>query len=125
MTTLTANQLDYIHVESGEPGPSYEVPSATLQIIYDDTTLGASDLSRTIYFALSRRYALAAELVDKSNEVDNLSVQSSQKFDHLEKLLNRWGGITGLGGATVGVGVLNLDIDATCADLSTLTGTDW
>lgn len=117
MATLTSDQLDYIHGESGEAGPDYEVSSATLQIIYDDPNLGSSDLSRTIYFALSRRVALASELVDKSNEVDNLSVRSSQKFDHLEKLLARWGGITGLGGAPLKAGVLSLHLDTTCDDI--------
>lgn len=117
MSTLTVPQLDYIHAESGEPGPLYEVSSATLQIIYDDANLGASDLSRTIYFALSRRVALASELVDKSNEVDNLSVRSSQKFDHLEKLLARWGGITGLGGAPLKAGIISLHLDTTCDDI--------
>lgn len=104
MTTLTAAQLDYVHGESGEAAAPYQVSDVFTQMVYDDAVLGASDLSRTIYFLISRRLALASALVDKSSEVDNLSVRSSQLFDHLKDLLIRWGGITGLGAQDITFG---------------------
>ena len=94
---MTAAELATVRRRIGDNLTTYALSDTELNAIYDSTTTGNSDLNRTTYFALLELWGMAIGLVDKSNEVDSLSLSSSQKFDHLEKLLTYWGGVTGLG----------------------------
>lgn len=76
---------------------SDELSDTVLDAIYDDTTQGNSDLDRTTYYALRELLGVLAPLVDKGGEVDSLSLSSSQRFDHVEKLLPLWAGFAGVG----------------------------
>jgi hypothetical protein len=94
-----------------------ELPDDAISAIYASTSLGNSDLALTTYYVLEELLGVLANLVDQSGEVDSLSISKSQRWDHIEKLLAYWGGKTGLAGATLSVGTLNLAIDTTSADL--------
>lgn len=85
-----------------------EMPDAAIESIYDSTSLGNSDLARTTYYTLVELLGVLAPLVDKSSEVDNLSISASQRYDHIrDTLLPLWASITGIGVGGVSVSVTN------------------
>jgi hypothetical protein len=98
---LSDAEISYIRDNSGDDEVTYKVSDATLQLIYNDTALGNTNLNRTVYYVILRLLGKAAKAVDKSNEVDSLSLSSSQWYDHLEKQLALWGSITGIGVASM------------------------
>lgn len=74
-----------------------EMSDTELDAIYDDTTMGNSSLDYTTYYVLREMLGVVASAIDVSNQVDVMSIKSSQRFDHLLKLLDYWGIVTGLG----------------------------
>lgn len=118
---LTAAQLSYIRDNSGDDlpdnagTPAYEVSDATIQAIYDDSTMGASDLDKTVVYVIRMRWGKAARYVSLSGEFGN--AQHNQKFEQLERLLKYWEGVTGLGGVGIlTTGILDLELDEPCPD---------
>lgn len=98
MATLTIPQYLYIRQNSGDNEVTHEVDDDAVQDIYDDTAQGNSNLNRTVYYVILRRYGLAAALVSVTTQQTGTSSASNQKFDQLERLLKLWGTITGIGG---------------------------
>lgn len=92
-----------------------EMSDAVLDAIYDDTTLGNNSLDRTTYYTLVEMLGVVASAVDKSNEVDSMSIKSSQRWEHLYKLLDYWGSITGLA-VLVDAGIVEGGIAAPCGE---------
>lgn len=90
-----------------------ELSDAELDAIYDDATLGSSRLDYTTYYVLLEMVGVTASAIDVSNQVDELSIKASQRFNHLRKLLDFWSGITGLG-ALVDAGLVEGGIAAPC-----------
>lgn len=87
--------------DNATPTGAYDLADATLDAIYDDTTQGNSDLTRTIVWALRRRWARHINYVDLSGEFGN--AQHSQKQEQIKKLLDYWEGVAGMaGGQTIG-----------------------
>lgn len=74
-----------------------EMDDTVLDAIYDDTTLGGGSLDYTTYYVLRDMLGVTVNAIDKSNEVDEMSFKSSQRFDHLQKLFEQWGALLGLG----------------------------
>lgn len=93
--TLTPAQINTLRRRTG--ATTTDLSDDEINALYIDTSLGNLDLSNTTYYVITELLGAASLLVSKSNEVDNLSIQSSEVFDHLEKLLAYWGGVTGLG----------------------------
>lgn len=113
--TLTTAQKEYVRDNSGDDLEPYEISDASIQAIYDDATQGNSDLDRVIVFVLRRRLGKAARMVSLSGEFG--SAQHNQKYEQIERLIQRWEGMTGLGGSGIlSAGVLNLGIDEPCPD---------
>ena len=92
-----------------------EMSDAELDAVYDDTTMGNSSLDYTTYYVLREMLGVVATAIDKSNEVDSMSIKSSQRFDHLLKLLDYWGIVTGLG-VLVDYGIVAGGIAAPCGE---------
>lgn len=122
---LTDEQVALIRAESGDiddsvgsDGTGYEVSTAMLNIIYNDTSRGNLDLDRTIYYALRQSKAFWARQVESVSGGAYISTVTARRYQNIKDLLDDWGKITGLtpqvAGATLSVGALNLDLDATC-----------
>ena len=118
---LITEEKAYIRDNSGDTESL--ISDSTLQVIYDSSTQGNSDLDRTVYHVIRRLYARFAKLVATSTPDIPSSVSANQKFEQYERLLNLWAGITGLPGAgdmvtgTLSVGVISLGIDTTEDDV--------
>lgn len=93
--TMSAAQLATIRRRTGST--TSDMTDVEVDAIYTDTTLGNTDMARTTYFVLTDLYGLTLMLVDTSNEVDNLSISSSQRRTNYEAALAFWGKVTGLG----------------------------
>lgn len=91
MTTMTAPQLLTIRRRTGDTAATPLLTDTEIDTIYLDTTLGNRDMASTTYFALLDLYGLTLALIDKSNQVDNLFVKSSQQSDHYAKAIEFWG----------------------------------
>jgi hypothetical protein len=116
---ISAADIATVRRRTGDNSDEPDLDDAAINAIYISTSLGQNDLNRTTYFAVLELYGLASVLVDKSSEVDNLSLRHSQKFDHLEKLLKLYGDMTGLSAsAGITAGVIDLNIDSTEDDLT-------
>lgn len=83
--------------------PAYDLADATLDAIYDDAMQGNSSVTRTIVWALRRRWARAINAVDLSGEFGNAS--HSQKQAQLKKLLDYWEGVALAEGVADGLGL--------------------
>lgn len=98
---LTTDEKAYIRDNSGDTESL--ISDATLQVIYDSSTQGNSDLDRTVYHVIRRLYARFAKLVATSTPDIPSSVSANQKFEQYEGLLKLWGAITGIGsGVNIG-----------------------
>lgn len=96
---LSTTEKAYIRDNTGDNESSaYKLSDATLQAIYDDATQGGSDLDKTVYYALRRLVGIYAREVDSvTSPQTGLSYAASQRFKNAQKLLELWGGITGIG----------------------------
>jgi hypothetical protein len=93
---------DAIGDNKTDSASAYELSTATLDVIYADTTQGNSDLTRTIVWALRRRWGMAINAVGLSGEFGN--AQHNQKQEQIKKLLDYWEGVAGMaGGQTISV----------------------
>lgn len=103
---LSAAELAYIRDNTGDNSDvvsALKLSDATLQAIYDDAAQGNSDLDRTVYFTLRRLVGIYAREVDSlTSPQTGFSYAASQRFNNVRKLLDIWGGITGL---AVGISV--------------------
>lgn len=102
---LTAAQIAFVRDNSGDDDANnagvYELSDERIEEIYNDTTQGNSDLSRTVVFVLRRRLGKAINNMSKSSETG--SVQLNQKPEQIRWLLKYWEGLTGLsGGLSIG-----------------------
>jgi hypothetical protein len=93
-----------------------EIDDAELSAIYDDTTQGNSLLDNTTYYVLRDMLGVVANALDKGNQVDGMWMKASQRSDHIQKLLDYWGMITGLG-VLVDLGIAAGGIAAPCGEL--------
>lgn len=93
-----------------------EISDAELDAIYDDTTMGNSNLDYTTYYVLRDMFGVAINAIDKSNQVDEMSMKSSQRWEHLKELLDYWGMVTGLG-VLVDLAIAAGGIAAPCNDI--------
>lgn len=106
---MTAAQKAFVRDATGDhrtdnaSTPAYDLADATLDAIYDDATQGDSNLTRTIVWALRRRWARAINAVDLSGEFGNAS--HSQKQEQLKKLLDYWEGVALSEGVADGLGI--------------------
>jgi hypothetical protein len=106
---MTAAQKAFVRDATGDhrtdnaSTPAYDLADATLDAIYDDATQGDSNLTRTIVWALRRRWARAINAVDLSGEFGNAS--HSQKQEQLKKLLDYWEGVALSEGVGDGLGI--------------------
>lgn len=108
MTTLTAAQLARLKDLTGNTSPDQpdQLSEAELQAEYDEAE---ADFDTTVVYVLRRRLGLAAKWSDRSGETN--SDTRSQRWEHLKALLAYWEERTGLKGATMKVGALNLGLD--------------
>jgi hypothetical protein len=106
---MTAAQKAFVRDATGDhrtdnaSTPAYDLADATLDAIYDDATQGDSNLTRTIVWALRRRWARAINAVDLSGEFGNAS--HSQKQEQLKTLLDYWEGVALSEGVGDGLGI--------------------
>lgn len=106
---MTAGQKTFVrdaigdHRTDNATTPAYDLSDAVLDAIYDDATQGASNLTRTIVWALRRRWARAINAVDLSGEFGGAS--HSQKQAQIKKLLDYWEGVALSEGVADGLGI--------------------
>lgn len=106
---MTAAQKTFVRDATGDhrtdnaSTPAYDLSDTVLDAIYDDATQGASNLTRTIVWALRRRWARAINAVDLSGEVGGAS--HSQKQAQIKKLLDYWEGVALSEGVADGLGI--------------------
>lgn len=112
---MTSSQLAYVKRYAGSV-----LDDATLNAIFDSTIEGNSDVDRTVYYALLTRYTDAWNAINETNPVTGFTIQEEAKFQHLKDLLNDWGMRVGISGGSITSGVLNLGIDSTCEDLTSM-----
>ena len=92
-----------------------EISDAELDAIYDDTAQGNSSLDYTTFYVLRDLRGIVAGAVDVSNQVDEMSIKSSQRWDHVEKLYLDWGMLLGLG-VPLDLAIVAGGIAATCGE---------
>lgn len=98
--SMTAAQILTIRRRVGDNNtdnatpPAYELSDTVLNAIYDDSTLGDSDIDRTTVWAIVERLGMAVNHVSSSGELS--SKQHNQKYEQLERLLDKWLTLTGI-----------------------------
>jgi hypothetical protein len=118
MATLTAAEITNIRMQSGDICEDYDVTDEYMQWIHDNLAsteplcLSSVPLGGTIVWVIRARLAKAVALYDESGEGNAGSV--SQKFDHLEKLLDKWETRCGMSGGVVTISTLDLGMDTDC-----------
>jgi hypothetical protein len=105
MADLSAAQLLTIRRRIGDNkldnASAYELPDATIEAIFDDTTMGDSDLLKTTVWCLRERWGMAINLVTLTGEFGN--AKHVEKQEAIKKLLDYWEGVAGMtGGQTLG-----------------------
>lgn len=118
MATLTAAEIRSIRMQTGDLCEDYDVEDADMQWIHDNLATTAPlcmesiPLGGTIVWVIRARLAKAVSLYDESGEGNAGSV--SQKFDHLEKLLEKWESRCGMDGGVVTISTFSMGLDSTC-----------
>ena len=106
---MTAGQKTFVRDATGDhrtdnaSTPAYDLSDTVLDAIYDDATQGDSNLTRTIVWALRRRWARSINAVDLSGEFGGAS--HSQKQAQIKKLLDYWEGVALSEGVAEGLGI--------------------
>ncbi len=119
MATLTADDITYVRMMSGDTCPDEDVTDTFMQWLYDNKVptkpLCMSDdpLAGLIVWVLKARVAKAQRLFDEDGE--NGARRVSQKRGFLEKDLATWKDECGLGGSLITIGTLDLGIDRDCS----------
>lgn len=113
---LTETQYDYVRGEIGDTSSNQEISDAALQLIFNDPAQGNLNADYTIYFALRRLRAKYRNEIAQTTPNTGFTIQAQQKFDHVNLMLQEWGGRTGLGGQGLSAGVIGLDLDAHWCD---------
>jgi len=118
MADLTAPQILTIRRRIGDNktdnSSAYELSDATIEAIFDDATMGDSDMLKTTVWCLRERLGMAVNGVALSGELGNAS--HNQKFEQIERLLAFWEDRAGMTGGAISTGSLALRIDYTGAD---------
>lgn len=112
MATLTADEIEYIRIMSGDNCVGdYTVSETLLQKLFDryGTECGA------IVEVLRARVQKAAKKVNQSNE-SGQSVSASQEYAQLSQELARWSQDCGLSGGVLEMGTLDLRLDTDDTD---------
>lgn len=107
---MPLDATDTLTVRRRTSASTDEISDTVMDAIYDSASLGNSSLNLTTYHVIVELLGVLAGLVDKSNEVDSLSISSSQRYDHIrDTLLPLWASINGIGtgGATLTVSNTN------------------
>ena len=121
MSTLTADQTEYIRAMSGDDCTPYDVSDTLLQKLFGDRA--GDDECRTIVYVLRIRDAKWSMLVNQSNE-SGQSQSLSQKHAQIRNLRQEWEERCGMAGGSVDVGTFDLHIDTDCEDLLN-SDTSW
>jgi hypothetical protein len=120
MATLTAAEITNIRMQSGDICEDYDVSNEYMQWIHDNLATTAPlcfssvPLGGTIVWVVRARLAKAVALFDEEGEGGSRSV--SQKFTHLEKLLETWESRCGMSGGVITISTLSLGMDTPCED---------
>jgi hypothetical protein len=118
MATLTAAEIINIRMQSGDLCEDYDVTDEYMQWIHDNLAsteplcLSSVPHGGTIVWVIRARLAKAVALYDESGEGNAGSV--SQKFDHLEKLLEKWESRCGMNGGVITIGSFDMGLDSDC-----------
>lgn len=86
---------------------------AQLQAIYDNRA--GADWDLTIVHILRRRLGMASVFVDKTMDLNSESL--SQRREALKELLELAEAVAGVGGYTLEVGTIDLDLDTESSDV--------
>lgn len=126
MPTLTADQITDFRQLVGDECTEEDISDVQVQAFYD-TAYGKSDDSETVealtvVYILRRLLGKSRKKIDQSSEMQTVNERRSQLFEHLQKLLEYWEGVAGIGGAgALMVGSFDLNIDYTEDDLEAET----
>lgn len=97
---LDATQTLIIRRRIGDNKTDQDLSDTVLDAIYDDTTLGNSDMNRTTVWALRERWGMAINDTDISQQL-GASDRYSQKPEQIKELLDYWEALTGMGSSEV------------------------
>lgn len=118
MATLTAGEITYIRMMTGDNCPDYDVSDEFMQYLHDEKAntaplcMSGDSLGGTRLWVMRARVARASKLFDEDGEGGAGSV--SQKYDHLVAELERMEKECGLGGGIITVSTFSLGLDARC-----------
>lgn len=107
MATLTADQIEYIRMMSGDNCTPYDVDDTFMQKLFDRNL---SDECLTITAVLKVRSINAASKVNESNAAGE-SRSLSQKYQQIRSMLAEWESTCGEDGDPLTIGTIDLDID--------------
>lgn len=116
MATLTANEITYIRMMTGDTCEDYDVSDEFMQYLHDEKATIAplctfSDpLGGTIVWVLRARVMKATRLFDETGDGSATSV--SQKYTHLKEQLAEWESRCGMSGGGVSFGSIDMGIDS-------------
>lgn len=114
MAELTLPQIAYLRAKSGDNCSTVIVGDDLLQAYYDAAD---GNMYCTIVSILEDRWAAANAGTSKLTDFG--TVVDTAEIDKIKSLLDYYQARCGEGGALLQVGVMNLGIDATEADLTT------
>lgn len=109
MPELTTDQLTDLRGDIGDTGSAQAFTDAELQRLYTRAVADGGDYDLTVVYAIRRLLASAAKLV--TYKQGGTFQDDDQMFTHLEKLLDRWERIAGVGGGLIRTGVILLGLD--------------
>lgn len=92
--TIADNDLLTIRRRTGDAAPPYDLEDEDIDAIYSDPAQGNSSLDRTTVYVLRERLGIATNAVAISNPTGGIT--RNQKFDQIERLLNKWMELTGI-----------------------------
>lgn len=110
MATMTADEIEYVRVMSGDNCPDYDVSDVLMQKLWDRN---GSDECSTIVYVLRIREAKSAVLVNQSTD-GSQSQSLSQKHTQIRAMRQEWEQRCGMSGGTLSMGTFDLNIDADC-----------
>lgn len=109
---LTAAELAFVRVNSGDNCPTYDVDDLTIQAIYDNdlpAEQGNGDLVRVIVFVLRRRWGIAINQVEMSGTG---VTRSGSTQAQIKRLLDYWEAQAGMGvNGVLTMGAIDADLD--------------